>query len=788
MAEWDVPGYSGLKALGSGGFGDVVLARHDASGTLVAIKYLRRNLLSDPGFAEMFRGEAAVLASLDDANVVRLYEYVESPDGAAIVMELIDGVSLREILANQGATTPEAALVVLHGSLLGLAAAHQRGVVHRDYKPENVLVNGAGASKLADFGIAARAGDKPVPGGTLKYAPPEQFAGVPASPAADVYAATATFYECLTGRPPFSADTAEALLYQHLSQPVPLDQVPESLRPLVAAGMAKDPERRPADASTFVTELRTIASTAYGPDWEERGRSRLGEAALFLAALWPSGAPPAVQGTTVHRISLRRHLPHRRISMVKAAIAVGVAIAVVAVAVAALTRGGGAATSTSSLGWPQLHYGPGRSGDQPDETKIGTGNVGQLVQVRTYHAAAYLSAPLIANGILYVDVGRLYAFDATGATDCSAAPTACTPLWTAPTAYFQGMAIANGDVFVTDAEGVQAFAAAGSKNCSGTPKVCAPLWATSTHTSTGPAFTPGSGSPVVVGGVLYVPGYGDGRALSSGGAYVAAFDAAGSTGCSGSPVVCVPMWTTTGLPASTGNTGSPAIGANGILYIANQTLYAFDAAGSANCSGTPKVCAPLWTAATSNSSTSSAPAVANGTVYVGSSGSKLYAFSAAGSVNCSTTATGKTCTPLWTAATPAGIGGTPAVANGVVYTVSVTGTLSAFDAAGSANCSGTVTAKTCTPLWSSAPGTSGYLTSSSPAVANGVVYFSSTNGGTYGYDAAGSLNCSVSGTAKTCSPLWGAVTGFIGGGSPAIANGVLYINVSGDGTIYAYSL
>ena len=787
MAEWDVPGYTALKELGSGGFGDVVLARHDASGTLVAIKYLRRNLLSDPGFAEMFRGEAAVLASLDDANVVRLYEYVESPDGAAIVMELIDGVSLREILANQGPTTPEAALVVLHGSLLGLAAAHQRGVVHRDYKPENVLVNGDGASKLADFGIAARAGDKPVPGGTLKYAPPEQFVGVPASPAADVYAATATFYECLTGRPPFSGDTAEALLYQHLSQPVPLDPVPHSLRPLVAAGMAKDPGRRQADASTFVTELRTIASTAYGPDWEERGRSRLGEAALLLAALWPSGAPPAVQGTTVHRISLRRHLPHRRISMVKAAIAVGVAIAVVAVAVAALTRGGGAAASTSSLGWPQLHDGPDRTGYQPDETKIGTGNVGQLAQARTYHAAAGLSAPLIANGILYVDTGTLYAFDATGTTRCSAAPTACTPLWTATTAYFDGMTIANGDVFVTDAEGVQAFGAAGSKNCSGTPKVCTPLWKTSTYTSTGPAFTPGPGSPVVANGVLYVPGYGDGLALSSGGAYVAAFDAAGSTACSGSPVVCVPMWTTTGLPVSTGNTGSPAI-ANGVIYIADQRLYAFDAAGTANCARKPKVCAPLWTAATTNYQTDSAPAVANGVVYVGSGGSKLYAFGAAGSVNCSTTATGKTCTPLWTAATPAGVGGTPAVANGVVYTVSGNGTLSAFDAAGSKNCSGTVAAKTCTPLWSSAPGTSGYVTSSSPAVANGVVYFSSTNGGTYGYDAAGSLKCSVSGTAKTCSPLWGAVTGFIGGGSPAIVNGVLYINVSGDGTIYAYSL
>ena len=105
----------------------MVLARHDASGALVAVKYLRRELLDDPEFAEMFRAEARVLASLEDPNVVRLYEYVESPSGAAIVMELIDGVSLREILARQGKTTAEAALVVLQGSLLGLAAAHARG-------------------------------------------------------------------------------------------------------------------------------------------------------------------------------------------------------------------------------------------------------------------------------------------------------------------------------------------------------------------------------------------------------------------------------------------------------------------------------------------------------------------------------------------------------------------------------------------------------------------------------------------------------------------------------------
>jgi serine/threonine protein kinase len=324
MPEWKVPGYTELRALGSGGFGEVMLARHNVTGVLVAIKYLRQDLLADPGFAEMFRSEAEVLAFMDDPNIVRLYEYVESPPGAAIVMELINGVSLRDILARQGSTTAEAALVVLQGSLMGLAAAHQRGIVHRDYKPENVLVSGDGASKLTDFGLAARTGEHPVPAGTLRYAPPEQIAGAPASPAGDVYAATATFYECLTGAPPFTGESAD-LPRQHHSQPLPLDPVPALLRPLVTAGMADDPQLRPADAATLVTQLKTVASGAYGQDWDKRGRSHLGEAALLLAALWPTGAPPAVQGTTVHRISLLRHL-----SPVKAAIAVGAAAAAVA--------------------------------------------------------------------------------------------------------------------------------------------------------------------------------------------------------------------------------------------------------------------------------------------------------------------------------------------------------------------------------------------------------------------------------------------------------------------------
>jgi PQQ-like domain len=458
----------------------------------------------------------------------------------------------------------------------------------------------------------------------------------------------------------------------------------------------------------------------------------------------------------------------------------------------------------SSATWGALQGGPARTGNQPAETRIGTVNVSKLTQVRTYKSNSEVgesTAPLVANGVLYVATNELYAFDATGSTNCSAAPTTCTPLWTAPAANIHSLAIANGRVFVSDGEGIQAYDAAGSENCSGTPKVCAPLWATSTNIATGPGFSPGPGSPVVANGVLYVPGYGDGMAPSVGGSSVAAFDVAGTTDCKGTPTICVPMWTTTGLPVSSGNGGSPSI-ANGVLYIANgATLQAFDAAGSTGCSGTPKVCAPLWTGSMSgNEVNSAAPAVANGIVYVDNPLSGLYAFDATGTTNCSATATGKTCAPLWNAPSVKGSGGAPAVANGVVYYVG-SGGLTAFDATAATNCPGTGTVKTCTraPLWTSAPLAAGYL-ASSPTVANGVVYVSATGGegGLYAYDAAGSLHCLVSntansGTAKECSPLWSGVgTGLtagaspeIGGGSPAIINGVVF---AGSGTIYAFSL
>jgi serine/threonine protein kinase len=299
MNTWTVPGYTESLELGSGASGRVVLAVHEETGVPVAVKYLSESLRIRPGFVHGFRAEARLLGGLDSPHVAGLYEYVESPDGAAIVMELVDGVSLRTLLTRQGPLGPEAALVVLKGSLLGLADAHRIGVVHRDYKPDNVLVVPDGSSKLVDFGIAVDAGTSVGVAGTPSYMAPEQWTGAPASPAADVYAATATFFECLTGNKPYSGDNFAELALQHVDAPIPAGEVPEAVRELVRRGLAKDPDERPTHAEAFVTELETAAGAAYGPDWEEHGRGRLAALAALLPLLLPSarGAPRTTTDT-----------------------------------------------------------------------------------------------------------------------------------------------------------------------------------------------------------------------------------------------------------------------------------------------------------------------------------------------------------------------------------------------------------------------------------------------------------------------------------------------------------
>jgi serine/threonine-protein kinase len=286
--EWAVPGYSGNWLLGHGVAGTVVAAVNDSNGQRVAIKYLNEDLVRDSEFLAEFRATAEQLMSLNAPHVAGVFDYAEQPGvGAAIVTELVEGVSLRRMITRRGPLRAKASLVVLKDSLLGLAAAHSRRVAHRDVKPDNVLIDANGWCTLTDFGLAVQA-DKQVPvPGTPEYMAPELWNGAPNFPATDMYAATVMLCESLTGRPPFTGKAGQ-LREQHESEPVPLDQYDPPLQQLIGWGLAKYSDRRPPSAWAFAAELDARAANAYGPDWEDVGRSELAERARELLAL-PEG-------------------------------------------------------------------------------------------------------------------------------------------------------------------------------------------------------------------------------------------------------------------------------------------------------------------------------------------------------------------------------------------------------------------------------------------------------------------------------------------------------------------
>ncbi|MFC4912120.1 protein kinase domain-containing protein [Actinomadura gamaensis] len=296
---WTVPGFTHERDLGGGTAGRVVLAVDDMTQTKVAIRYLDKRLESDEALLSRYRMVARRLSQLEDPNVVDLYDFVENPSprgGTAIVMERAEGVSLRRILAARGPAGPLAALSALGGVLLGLAAGEGREVVHGALRPSNVMVAPDGEARLTDFGL----GFGPVAGPA--YTAPELWDGAPPSAASDLYAAAAIFFECLTGRPPFSARSNSGWAKAHRDAPVPVDQVPGPLRDVLAHGLAKEPEKRPASAADFAAELEEAAVAAYGPSWEAQGRGRLAELVKETADI-PEPSPARIRITGQNRIS-----------------------------------------------------------------------------------------------------------------------------------------------------------------------------------------------------------------------------------------------------------------------------------------------------------------------------------------------------------------------------------------------------------------------------------------------------------------------------------------------------
>ena len=261
--------YHMVERIAAGGMGEVFRAHDAVLAREVAIKVLHRSLAGDPAFVDRFRREARAAAGLAHPNIVAVYDWGAVEGVYYMVMEYVRGPSVRHLLNEQGRMEPAQAAEILRQTLLALGHAHHEGFVHRDMKPENLLVTREGVVKVADFGLARAYADGRVTQagavtGTVQYLAPEQIRGEPADPRSDLYSLGIVAYELLTGKLPFTGETAMAIAYKHLSDRVPppssiLPDLPDELDGFVAAATDRDRELRPESADVMRMDLDALS-------------------------------------------------------------------------------------------------------------------------------------------------------------------------------------------------------------------------------------------------------------------------------------------------------------------------------------------------------------------------------------------------------------------------------------------------------------------------------------------------------------------------------------------------
>jgi serine/threonine-protein kinase len=269
--------YRVMSRLGSGGMADVFLAEDQQLGRKVALKLLHHRFAQDPDFVERFRREAQAAAGLQHPNVVSVYDRGTFDDTYYIAMEYLPGRSLKQLIRQEAPLDPLRAIDITIQILKAARFAHRRGVIHRDLKPHNVIVDDSGHAKVTDFGIArAGASDMTETGsimGTAQYLSPEQAQGHPVNAGSDLYSIGVVLYEMLTGRVPFDADSAVSIALKHVSEAPPPPSsinpnIPPELEQTVLWVLNKNASDRPADADQLITVLEhcreAIASAGAG--------------------------------------------------------------------------------------------------------------------------------------------------------------------------------------------------------------------------------------------------------------------------------------------------------------------------------------------------------------------------------------------------------------------------------------------------------------------------------------------------------------------------------------------
>jgi serine/threonine-protein kinase len=301
----------------------------------VALKVMRPDLAKDESFVQRFHREARSAAKLSHPNVVAVYDQGEDDGNVFLAMELVDGLTLRQVMSSEGPLTPRAALDIIDPVLQALGAAHRAGLIHRDVKPENVILREDGAVKVADFGLAraiATTSSTAQTGlllGTVAYLSPEQVERGVADARSDVYAVGLLLFEMLTGSKAYIGDTPIHVAYQHVHSEVPLpssrvETVPAALDRLVARASARDPDMRPRDANELLAEVRSSRQGLSPVELDQRPTIGFGAAdptmalsrtAVVPAVMLPAGAEGGpstkhqrgLSGGPAHRLG--RHWP-----------------------------------------------------------------------------------------------------------------------------------------------------------------------------------------------------------------------------------------------------------------------------------------------------------------------------------------------------------------------------------------------------------------------------------------------------------------------------------------------